>query len=279
MKAKFIIPIGLAVVLVLFLNFGLKTQKPPVPQDTQMVNHDDHAIAALNLDSFLTELKVKLPPEVQTEISLVEGSLQRTDLTGRKITDYQRLGELWQERGYKAIAAYYYGKSGQLEKSEKKLKYAGQMMTDELQKEQDEPMLRNWMVQEGIEMYKALVELNPTNDTAKLALSALYMNTNEPMAGIAQLMSIVRKDSLNLPANIMLGKLSIQSGQFDKAIERGQKVLKVKPDNIDARLFMGEAYKQTGNKEKAIELFTEAKRLMNNPDFSKDIDEYIATFK
>jgi tetratricopeptide (TPR) repeat protein len=43
--------------------------------------------------------------------------------------------------------------------------------------------------------------------------------------------------------------------------------------------FLAEAYKNQGNKQKAIELFEKCKSIVNNPDFSKEIDQYISTFK
>jgi hypothetical protein len=42
--------------------------------------------------------------------------------------------------------------------------------------------------------------------------------------------------------------------------------------------FLAEAYKGKGNTSKAKALFNECKQLVNNPDFSKEIDEYIKTF-
>jgi len=43
--------------------------------------------------------------------------------------------------------------------------------------------------------------------------------------------------------------------------------------------FLAETYKNMGNKEKAIDLFEQCKKIVNNPDFSAEIDNYINTFK
>ncbi|HQV01759.1 MAG TPA: tetratricopeptide repeat protein, partial [Bacteroidia bacterium] len=88
-----------------------------------------------------------------------------------------------------------------------------------------------------------------------------------------------KTDSNNISANIILGKLAIQSGQFDKAIKRLELVLSLKPDNTEALYFLAEAYKGSGNKQKAISLFEQCKALVNNPEFTKEIDNYITTFK
>lgn len=217
---------------------------------------------------------------MQAKISLLENNITRGDIKEQQIADYESLGKLWlQSKRNNAIAAHYFGESGKLENSEKKLNFAAQLLSDELNDNEDlMPSMRNWMEKEAIQYYKASLAINPLNDTVKINLATIYFAANEPMSSVEQLLGVVERDSTNIRANIMLGKMAVQSGQLDKAIERGKTVLRVAPRNIDARLFMGEAYKRKGNKKEAVELFTEAKKLMNNPSFSKDIDAYIATF-
>jgi hypothetical protein len=43
--------------------------------------------------------------------------------------------------------------------------------------------------------------------------------------------------------------------------------------------FLAEAYKGLGDKQKAIELFEKCKTLVKNPDFTREVDNYIKTFK
>jgi len=99
------------------------------------------------------------------------------------------------------------------------------------------------------------------------------------MKGVTLLRDITSKDSTNIAANVILGKLAIQSGQFDKAIKRLELVLSLQAKNTEALYFLAEAYKGQGNKGKAIELFEKCKKMVNNPDFTKEIDQYINSFK
>jgi lipopolysaccharide biosynthesis regulator YciM len=99
------------------------------------------------------------------------------------------------------------------------------------------------------------------------------------MKGVTLLREITQNDSTNIPANIILGKLAIQSGQFDKAKKRLELVLSLRPDNTEAMYFLAEAYKGLGDKQKAIELFEKCKTLVKNPDFTREVDNYIKTFK
>jgi Tfp pilus assembly protein PilF len=59
---------------------------------------------------------------------------------------------------------------------------------------------------------------------------------------------------------------------------RFQTVLEQEPKNMEALLGLAEAYKNKGDKAHAVELFEKSKTLMNNPDFSRDIDNYIKSF-
>jgi len=125
-----------------------------------------------------------------------------------------------------------------------------------------------------------VLELNPDNVDAKIALATCYTEgTGETMKGVTLLREVTQKDSNNISANIILGKLAIQSGQFDKAIKRLELVLNLRPENTEALYFLAEAYKGKGDKEKAILLFEKCKMMVNNPDFTKEIDNYIKTFK
>jgi cytochrome c-type biogenesis protein CcmH/NrfG len=113
-----------------------------------------------------------------------------------------------------------------------------------------------------------------------MALAASYIEgTGETMQGVQLLLGVTREKPNNIQANLMLGRLSIQSGQFDKALGRFETVLKQEPENTEALYFLAETYKGKGNKEKAIELFEKCKKVVNKPQFSKDIDAYVNSFK
>lgn len=284
MKLKYIVPIAIALGLIALINFGATTKESVDPNAENTAVRPPmmggQEIKSLNFDSLLAVVKAKLPPETQTNISLLENNITRGDIKEQQVADYESLGKIWlQSKKSNVIAAHYFGLSGKLENSEKKLNFAAHLLSEELKSDEElMPSMKSWIEKEAIEYYTASLVINPLNDTVKIDLAIVYMDANNPMKGVEQLLDIVRRDSTNIPANVMLGKMAIQSGQLDKAIERGNTILRVDPKNIDAHLFLGEAYKRDGNKEKAIQLFTEAKKLMDNPAFSKDIDAYIATF-
>lgn len=231
-----------------------------------------------NFDTLLIAAKKKLSPAAQAEISRQENTITRGNVKEQQILAYEALGKLWQQNKNRPIAAYYFAQSGKLENSQKKLNFAAHLLSEELHEERD-PHIRQWMSELAIGCYQQSIELNPANDTTRIDLAEIYFNgTGETMKGIEQLLTIVRKDSTNIPANIILGRMAVESGQLDKAILRGQTILRVDKNNIEARLFMAEAYKRTGNIQMAKDLLNEAKKIMDSPAFSKDLDEYMKTF-
>jgi tetratricopeptide (TPR) repeat protein len=231
-----------------------------------------------NFDSLLTAAKKKLSPAAQADISRQENTITRGDIKEQQILAYEALGKLWQQNKNRAIAAHYFGKSGKLENSRKKLNFAAHLFSEELHEERD-PRVRQWMAEEAIACYQQSIALDPDNDTTRIDLAAVYINgTGETMKGIEQLLTIVRKDSTNIPANMILGRMAVESGQLDKAIQRGNTILSVDKENVEAYWFMAEAYRRKNDIPKAKELLNQAKKIMDNPTFSKEVDEYMKTF-
>lgn len=231
-----------------------------------------------NFDSLLLAAKKKLSPAAQADISRQENTITRGDIKEQQILAYEALGKLWQQNKNRAIAAHYFGKSGKLENSRKKLNFAAHLFSEELHDEHD-ARRKQWMAEEAIACYQQSISLDPDNDTTRIDLAAVYINgTGETMKGIEQLLTIVRKDSTNIPANMILGRMAVESGQLDKAIQRGNTILSVDKENVEAYWFLAEAYRRKNDIPKAKELLNQAKKIMNNPTFSKEVDDYMKTF-
>lgn len=192
---------------------------------------------------------------------------------------FKDIAEFWEGQKELNMAAHFYKKGAFLENTEKSITFAGNLMVALMQRTSD-PTIRKWQATEAIACFQQALVLNPANTDSKIALATCYTEgTGETMKGVTLLREITQQDSTNISANIILGKLAIQSGQFDKAKKRLELVLSLRPDNTEAMYFLAEAYKATGDTKKAISLFEQCKKLVNNPAFAKEIDQYIQTFK
>ena len=191
---------------------------------------------------------------------------------------FRDIAEFWQYKDLN-IAAHYYKKGALLENTEKSLTFVGNLFTLQMGNT-PEAEIKEWQANGAIECFNKALEQNPKNLDTKIALASCYIDgTGEIMKGVGALKEVTATDSMNLAANLLLGKLSLTSGQHEKAVKRMNIVLSQDSKNTEALGILAETYKNMGNKEKAIELFEQCKKIVNNPEFSAKIDNYIQTFK
>jgi tetratricopeptide (TPR) repeat protein len=270
--------------LVALLYFGVNTTPPAKKAEMPAGQQASNMAAAQQVppaswDSIITASKQALPEHAKADIMGIESKLSEIKDSANMIPVYQSLAKIWQEHKNFPVAANYYAQAAKLEKSEKNLNFAGQLFLDLVHNAGSQGM-QVWEAEQSIACFKQSLEVNPDNDTVKMALAAAYIEgAGQTMQGVQLLLGITREKPDNVPANLMLGRLAVQSGQFDKAIGRFETILKQDPKNTEAMYFLAEAYKGKGNKTKAIELFEDCKKIVNKPEFSKEIDNYINSFK
>ncbi len=240
------------------------------------------ATPAFNITQYITETKQKLTASQVLTLGKLENSVTRGDVLNQQITANNQLANFWKDsaRAFEPYI-YYLSAAAKLDKSEKNLTFAAQLILDNLRGEQDAAKL-DWKTEQAIELFEQAITLNPESDDLKIGLGSCYIygkgrtgKPEETMKGIQQLLAVVRKDSLNMKAQLVLGVGGYVSGQYDKAIDRLTKVVKAEPNNLEAIAFLADAYANKGDKTEAIKWYTEMKRVANNPEYSKEIEERI----
>lgn len=297
MNRKQIIAIAIALVLTIALYLGTTNVKPQKKEDHTGHNHapgEDHdhehtpakgpmmggaMMVAANFDSLVADVKKRLlSPQVNAEIENLEHKAITSTDQEEKFKALESLGKRWQAIGQKGIAAHYFVKAGDLVNSEKILNFAAHLY-EEGMSSTDNAAIKKLFADGKVASLNKVVGINPNNDTATMDLAMAMIDQGDVMNGVFKLRDFAEKNPKNIRAQVTLGKMALQSNQLDKAIERGKIVLALDKDNFEAHLFMGEAYKNSGEIEQAIEIFNQAKKILKNPDFDKEMDEYIATFK
>jgi tetratricopeptide (TPR) repeat protein len=276
-KKQLIISVaGLALVVLLY-KFG-STIAPKSKVQAPVIN----TVKSFDILKYIEEEKKHLTPAQIVNLGKLENSVTRGDVNSQLITANTQLANFWKDsaRSFEPYV-YYLSEAAKLDKSEKNLTFAAQLILDNLRAEQDEAKL-NWKTAQAIALFEKAIELNPNNDDLKVGLGSCYIlgkgrvgGPEETMKGIQQLLSVVRKDSNNMKAQMMLGVGGYVSGQYDKAIERLQKVIKAQPDNVEAVAFLADTYAAKGDKAEAIKWYTVSKRLVNDPHYSREVDERI----
>ena len=271
---------GLALVILLF-KFG-STIAPKSKVEAPIIN----ASKSFDILKFIAEEKKHLSPSQIVNLGKLENSVIRGDVNSQLITANTQLANFWKDtvKSFEPYV-YYLSEAAKLDKSEKNLTFAAQLILDNLRAEQDEAKL-NWKTTQAIDLFEKAIELYPNNDDLKVGLGSCYVfgkgrvgGPSETMKGIQQLLSVVRKDSNNMKAQMMLGVGGFVSGQYDKAIERLNKVVIAQPENIEAIAFLADTYAAKGDKKEAIKWYTISKRLVNDPYYSQEVDERIKTLR
>ncbi len=248
---------------------------PAAGEMTQVPN----TMKPASFDSILTASRGLLPKTAADTVNTIENELAAIRDSSRMAAVFLRLSGVWQRNKAFPVAFFYRAKAAKLEKSQKSLTFAGQLFL-QLMEHESSPSMLAWEAGEAARCLEQALAMAPNDEETKLALATAYIEgTGEPMRGVQILLAIIREKPDDIPANMLLGRMSVQSGQYDKAIGRFETVLKQEPQNKEAIYFLAMAYQNKGDKPKAIELMEKLKTMIDNPEFSKEIDEHIKTLK
>ena len=273
---------GLLLVATVFFFGRTVADKKQLPLATK----DSSSDKAFDIQHFMALEKLKLSPERAIVLSKMENGISRGDVLAQQIRANEALAAYWKDslKAYEPYA-FYTSEAAKLDNSEKNLTFAARLFLDNLRGENDEVKLK-WETGEAIDLFNRAIQLNPANDDLHIGLGSCYIygrgrsgDPQETMQGIQELLAVVRKDSTNMKAQQMLGVGGIVSGQFDKAVERLKKVVAAEPQNAEATAYLADAYAGKGDKAEAVKWYNISKRLVNNVDYSREVDARIKLLK
>ena len=239
-------------------------------------------LPTFNIQKVIAREKQKLSPSRVVYVSNLENSISRGDIKMQAEKQFTQLATFWKDsvRNF-PVYAYYLSEAAKLDNSEKNLTFAARLILDNMRRE-DSIELKSWEAETAASLFEKALKLDPDNDDLKVGLGSCYVygqgmigDPQQTMKGIQQLLEVVRKDSNNMQAQLVLGIGAVISRQFEKGIERLNKVVAFDPNNLEAVSWLADAYAGIGNRQGAVKWYEKSKQLMNNPAFSKEIDERI----
>lgn len=272
---------GFCLLLVLFI-FG----KTAVKKDPVAGMPGNPAVPKFDVTALISSAKQKLPLYQVDYLDKLENGISRGDVKEQQITNYNTLAQFWEDSVHQHdLYLFYTSESSKLVNSEKNLTFAARLMLANLRNEADIAK-RGWKAEQAVELFDRAIQLNPNNDSLKVGKGSCYVfgkgmagDAQETMKGIQELLQVVRKDSTNMQAQLVLGIGGVISTQYGKAIERLNTVLRYQPDNAEAISWLADAYAGKGDKENALKWYTISKRIVNNPEYSKEVDARIKQLK
>lgn len=273
-KGQIAVGIG-AIILVLALYFGGKTVvKKDKPTET-------HAHQGITFEEYERQQISKLNENEKTQLDALSKSIQSilaSDSASLK-QNFTQMAAFWNSVQNPALAAYYTYKHLSIDNSALAHTQAGDELVLAYKSTEDSVILNN-LITFALQSYEAAYKKDSSNIDLKLKLADAYVNgSQEPMKGIGILKELESQHPDNIKVLLSLGRMSIQSGQYDKAKERLNKILKLTPQNQEAIYFLAITEAELGHTDEAIRLFEMCKLLVNNNDFSKEIDEIINNLK
>ena len=244
--------------------------------------HTEPASSGFNIEAAITKEKQKLGPLQLMYVSNLENNISRGDVKMQAEKQFTLLASFWKDSiGAFVPYAYYLSEAAKLDNSEKSLTFAARLILENMRRE-DNVELKSWEAETAASLFEQALKLDPDNDDLKVGLGSCYVygqgmigDAQQTMKGIQQLLEVVRKDSNNMKAQMVLGIGAVISRQFDKGIERLHKVVAYDPQNLEAVSWLADAYAASGDKQNATKWYEQSKRLVNNPAFSKEVDERI----
>lgn len=274
---------GLLIFICLFFFGKTVAKKDSSPKDVASKSAE---APSFNIKKYIQEAKAKLTVSQLNYINSLENSISRGDVAVQQIKVYNQLASFWQDSlDQHELYNFYTSESAKLVNSEKNLTFAAQLMLADLRSESD-PAKRGWKAEQAIELFERAIALNPNNINLQVGLGSCYVfgkgmagDPQETMKGIQQLLQVTRKDSMNMQAQLVLGIGGVISTQYDKAIDRLLNVLKFQPDNLEAISWLADAYAGKGDKPNALKWYEISKRMINNPAYTKEVNERIKLLK
>lgn len=278
MKQRIVFSVAAFVlVLVLYLFGGAGYKK-----EVQVSADHDHVEEMINPVAVIDSLKKELTPEQSAYLQQLESGITRGDLQTQNIEQYSAVADFWKDSvGAFIPYAYYLSKWAELDNSQKNLTFAAQFLFENMRRE-SRPDLKLWEAQTAVGLFEQALKLDPSNTDLKIGLGSCYVygpgmvgNPSETMKGIQHLLEVVRADSNNMKAQMVLGIASVISNQTDKGIQRLEKVVDSDPHNLEAVSWLADAYAAEGDISNAKKMYEQSKHIVNNPAFSKEVDERI----
>lgn len=277
MNKRIILAIAGVILLFTLLVFG-KTETKKIETPAATVS----SVPDFNVQNAIKEEKQKLSASRLLQVTKIENSITRGDLKNQSARQLQELAGFWKDSVSSFIPyAYYLSESAKLDNSEKNLTFAARLILENMRRE-TKPDVKVWEAQTAVALFEKALQQDPDNDDLKVGLGSCYVygegmigNAQQTMKGIQQLLQVVHKDSTNMQAQLVLGIGGVISNQTDKAIERLEKVARFDPHNLEAVSWLADAYAAKGDKQNAIKWYEQSKHLVNNPAYSKEVDERI----
>ncbi|MBS1657814.1 MAG: tetratricopeptide repeat protein [Bacteroidetes bacterium] len=277
-KGVLLLAAGLIIVAGLFFFGDTIPPKKEMPEMPPMMG-DAGSSSTVDFNAILVRARGTLRSTQLDSISTIELQLKKTRGDKEQQSMLQTLANTWEKSGNILVAGKYYADAAELNNDKALYEKAGELLYTGFPTTTDS-LARIFGAQQGVRVFQALGKIDSANLEYPIHEAVCYIDgLGNVMQGVTILKSVETKDPENKEMNLILGRLAVVSGQYDKAIARLEKLTKTDPGNAEAYYHLGEAYRAVGRTDDAIKSLEQCKKLVNDPAFAAQIDEYIIQIK
>jgi len=271
-----IIVIALSVALFALLYFGIRTK----PNTSSTIEKTRALVAEGSTDTekMITSAKADLTEENLAPIVAIEAQLPLQLTDSLRAESFKAISREWNLFSKFSIGGIYAMKVAEIENTEIAWSIAGTTFGFVLQREKDAE-IRKFAIKQAVKAFKKAIEINPDETQHQINLALTYVESEQPMQGIAKLKELSQQKPENTAVLMALGQLSIRSGQYDKAIERYEVVVKLEPNNVKAHYALAQMYQSLGKNQKAVNSYNKCLSLSEDGKLKSDIEQIIKKLK
>jgi len=214
--------------------------------------------------------KAELPAKAKQEIVKLK-ALAVSGNTESKVKALVQLAALFKENMKYDSASVYLEQRALILNTSKALEEAGETYYEAYSLAFDEGK-RSQLLAKSQELLKMAFEKDKSL-TAKAKLAMTYVESPNPMQGIALLREVLEADPKNELALYNLGTLSIRSQQFDKALGRFQQLVEINPRDSRYHFYLAECLVALKRSPEAITAYKKALQLNTDPTAKATIED------
>jgi len=135
----------------------------------------------------------------------------------------------------------------------------------------------NILTAKAREYFEKVLQRQPDDFDVKVKLGLTTVRSSSPMKGVMMIREVIEKDPTNTQAIMALGQLAIQSNQFDKAVGRFESLLRIEPNNEYAKFYLAVSFQSLGKSKAAQKVFKDIEATCKNPQILHALQQYKST--
>jgi tetratricopeptide (TPR) repeat protein len=219
----------------------------------------------------MTDLLALLPAdEAPAEVAQLRTALEAEEDAAARTQLYQQIVEGYSAAGRVDLAAVYAAALSAEVPEARNFIVAGALFRNasQLPHVQADSNLFRRLSNEAIAQDESALELEPTNEDAKLELGLALVESGVPgnsMNGIFKIREVAEQNPGNTEALFHLGKFSLDTNQDEKAAQRFKQILAVAPDDARAKYYLGLTEQRLGNSAEFHRLMSEVATQTQDP--------------